>query len=146
MEYEIRELGELKVVGFMERQTPDNNVIDKLWQFLHEGVRYERILEINNGELKGLVAISANFAEDISFDYYVGTATLGESNVEGTTSIVIKPATYAVFKCEKGDTKDLYYKIYGEWAETVDFDFAYTPHIEHHVDTSSCEIYIPIIV
>ncbi len=142
MEFEVKSLGELRVLGFMERQSESNNAIEKLWDFVHKENRLGGMLEINDGELRGPVGVCLNFAEDVSFDYCVGVAT--SKDFEGTVELHIEPAEYAVFSCTMGEIKDTFEKIYGGWIDTVDYEFTFLPNIEFYPDMNSCEIYVPV--
>ncbi len=146
MEYELRELGDLKVIGYKERQSKHNNAVDNLWKYVYENGRSEMLLEKCAEDTRGLVGICSNFAEDISFDYCVGVISTCSDVIVDTIIQDIKQAKYAVFKCNRENIKDTYLEIYGGWIESVDFDFAFTHNIEFYTDTNRCEIYVPIIL
>lgn len=142
MDYKIKTLGDLRVIGFKDRQTPENNAIEKLWTSVNTEGHFERLMEINDGELKGSVGVCTNYAEDISFDYIVGVVT--SKDLEGTEELIIPASKYVVFTCTIPEIHDLTMKIYNEWIDTVDYEFSYGPEIEFYPDMNSCEIYVPI--
>ncbi len=142
MDFEIKKLGRLRVVGFTERQSSSNNAVEKLWTFIHKENKVEGLLKINDGELKGMVGVCYNFAEDVSFDYYVGVVSL--QDFEDVKELHIAPTEYAVFTCKIADIKETFVKIYGGWIDTVDYEFTFLPNIEFYRDMNSCEIYVPV--
>ncbi len=146
MEYKIKNLGKLRIVGIKERihtNSADNhNSIPELWQNVMENGMFFKLMELNDGQLTGCVGVCCNYAEDGSMDYYVGVDTT--QMLEDCVELEIEEAQYAVFECTMTNIQETWRDIFEKWLPTVEYQFCGAPSIEHYPDKERCEIYIPL--
>ncbi len=147
MEFKIKKLGDIRVIGLKERiQTSaetNHNGIPELWQTVTNSGLLMKLMELNDGELVGVVGVCANYDEDGSMDYYVGVNTT--KDFEDCVVIDIKEATYAVFECGMENIQETWRDIFAEWLPTSEYQFIGLPSFEYYPNKESCEIYVPIV-
>ncbi len=147
MEFKIKNLGNVRVVGLKERiQTnaeANHNGIPELWQEVTKSGLLMELMGINDGELVGVVGVCANYDEDGSIDYYVGVNTT--KDLDNCAVIEIKEAMYAVFECGMANIQETWRDIFAEWLPTSEYQFTGMPSFEYYPDKERCEIYVPIV-
>ncbi len=147
MEFKIKDLGEIRVVGLKQRihtSEENHNGIPELWQNITKSGMLSKLQELNDGELVGVVGVCTNYSEDGSMDYYVGVDS--SKSFEGSVELVVEGAKYAVFECEMTNIQETWREIFTQWLPTSEYEFANLPSIEYYPNKEVCEIYIPILM
>ncbi len=150
MEFKIKNLGNLRIVGIKERihtslenvNEQNSNGIPEIWHNAGVSGLITKLMEINDGELVGAVGVCTNYDEDGSMDYYVGVNST--KNIQDCVELEIKECQYAVFECSMTNIQETWRYIFSEWLPTADYEFVNAPSFEYYPSNEKCEIYIPI--
>lgn len=130
-------------------------LIPKLWDEVHENGVNDQLIELNNGEIKGVLGICVSHDEqqrEESMTYWIGVDYVGDTPAP-FSRISIPAAKWAVFEVH-GPMPDAMQKvwtqIYGEWLPSSGFVQSGSIQFEYYTDqdpySQDCysEIWIPV--
>ncbi|WP_026688930.1 AraC family transcriptional regulator [Alteribacter aurantiacus] len=135
MRYRIEEREEFQAIGIHRRMTMVNNEqsreIPKLWGEVNENGTSEKLFNLNNGNIKGLLGLCIDNG-DQTLDYWVATDYIG-SVPDGFYSITVPSSKWAVFEVVGAmphAMQQAWEQIFSEWfpsshyeqAGTIDFE------------------------
>lgn len=158
MNYRIEEREGFQVAGVKKTfsvQNEENFIgIPVFWQEINKEGTGEDLIKLNNGEIKGLLGVCADFCEEDnqSFDYWIAVAHQGNETTSYQT-LAIPASRWVVFEV-RGAMPDaiqaVWKQIHSEWFPSNPYEHAGTPDFELYLegDPSSpdylSEIWIPI--
>ncbi len=145
MEFKIKRLGKLRIVGVKERIHTGETVEDavpELWKEVMENGLLSKLLMLNDGELTGPIGLCYNYDEDGSMDYCVGVDTT--KTIKNCVEIEVEETQYAVFECTMANIQETWRDIFINWLPNVEHEFTGAPSFEYYPYENKCEIYIPI--
>jgi AraC family transcriptional regulator len=127
--------------------------VPEFWGEVNGNGSAPRLLELNDGQIKGLLGICANFnIEKNTIDYWIAAEHTGDTP-EGFSRFHFPAAKWAVFEA-RGPVPDAIVnttkKIYSEWFPSNGYEPAETASFEAYIDPdpfkkdSYNEIWIPI--
>ncbi|MEN1968404.1 AraC family transcriptional regulator [Lentibacillus sp. N15] len=130
----------------------DNLVgIPKMWDKLNADGTDERLFQLNNGSVEGVVGVCVG-KDSQSIDYWIGTAHEG-SAPDGLSTLGIPASKWAVFEVH-GPMPDAMQKVWkqivSEWFPSSGYKHAGTPELEVYSDENPSrpdlysEIWIPV--
>ncbi|MGF9698250.1 AraC family transcriptional regulator [Paenibacillus sp. MABNR03] len=153
MNYKIVEQDEFTLVGIKQAfsYVDGENLreIPKMWQEAYSSGTEDRLVELNNGAIQGLlgVCVDKTEIEDKQMEYWIGTAYEGEVP-EGLASITIPASKWSVFEVQgpmPESIQSLWKQIVSEWFPSNPYEHAGIPELEvypgHHQPP---QIWIPI--
>ncbi|NUU80151.1 AraC family transcriptional regulator [Paenibacillus xylanilyticus] len=153
MNYKIVEQDEFTLVGIKQAfsYVDGENLreIPKIWQEAYSSGTEDRLVELNNGAIQGLlgVCVDQTEIEDKQMEYWIGTAYEGEVP-EGLASITIPASKWSVFEVQgpmPESIQSLWKQIVSEWFPSNPYEHAGIPELEvypgHHQPP---QIWIPI--
>lgn len=153
MNYKIVEQAAFTLVGIKQAfsYVDGENLreIPKMWQEAYSSGTEDRLLELNNGAIRGLlgVCVDQTEIEEKQMEYWIGTAFDGETP-EGLSSITIPASKWSVFEVQgpmPESIQSLWKQIVSEWFPSNPYEHAGIPELEvysgpHHAP----QIWIPI--
>ncbi|MFS0870009.1 AraC family transcriptional regulator [Paenibacillus xylanilyticus] len=153
MDYKIVEQDEFTLVGIKQAfsYVDGENLreIPKMWQEAYSSGTEDRLIEINNGAIQGLLGVCVDETEiqEKQMEYWIGTAYEGEVP-EGLASITIPASKWSVFEVQgpmPESIQSLWKQIVSEWFPSNPYEHAGIPELEvypgHHQPP---QIWIPI--
>lgn len=155
MNYRIVEKDEMLLVGIKKKMAlvdgdEDFNAIFDMWAELAQEKAAE-MMSLSNGEIDGLIGISANNNGE-TVDYYIACTT-DETQASGLETLHIPPATWGVFE-SVGPLPDAlintWKRIFSEWFPASGYECAELPTLELYSDGDSsaedyrCELWLPL--
>ncbi len=147
MEFKIKNLGKLRIVGIKERvrtnSAENHDDIPQLWRKVMDNGLFPKFMEINDGNLTGCIGVCCNYDVDDSMDYYVGVDTT--KMLEGCEVFEIEDATYAVFECSMTNIQETWRDIFEKWLPSSEYEFSGEASFEYYPNQEICEIYIPLV-
>ena len=146
MEVKIEKRKGFRAVGFKRRFRTDNgenfSEIPKMWAKTMEDGTFEKLMNMNDGEIKGCLGVCTNMV-GVEFDYYIATPSEGK-DIGEWDELVFDPQLYAVFPCTIPTIQDVTKRIFSEWLPASEYQHADAPEIEMYYPDESVEILIPI--
>ncbi|MBT2687633.1 AraC family transcriptional regulator [Bacillus sp. ISL-47] len=158
MQYSIVEKGAFQVAGVKRAFSLCNEEnlsgIPKMWDEVNRDGTSDRLFQLNNGEMKGVLGIcvdNRNTKPD-SMDYWVAASCKGEK-LESLESMEIPASKWAVFEVHGAmpyAMQNTWKKIFSEWFPSSGFEHAGAPEMEVYPagDASSpdyySEVWIPV--
>jgi len=153
MNYKIVEQAAFTLVGIKQAfsYVDGENLreIPKMWQEAYLSGTEDRLLELNNGAIRGLlgVCVDQTEMEEKQMEYWIGTAFDGKTP-EGLSSITIPASKWSVFEVQgpmPESIQSLWKQIVSEWFPSNPYEHAGIPELEvypgpHHAP----QIWIPI--
>lgn len=157
MKYQILDRKSFQIVGVKEKfDCEDNNQsieINRLWSQIAQDGTLNRLLELNNGEISGLIGATIDYSKvDEKIEYWIGTEYEGEIQ-EGLLSHKVPAARWVIFEAVGPVIEavpEAWRKIYSEWFPSNDFEHAGGPSLEVYKSadptsaTAKTEIWVPI--
>ena len=155
MKYQIVEREGFQAIGVKKEFSLENegNIvgIPKMWDELNGDGTTDKLAQINNGQIKGVLGICDSKSNN-SIDYWVATEYVGDVK-EGFEVIEIPASKWAVFEVH-GPMPDAmtngWKQIFSEWFPSSGYEYAGTPEFEMYTDddpfSADCysEIWIPV--
>ncbi len=158
MNYRIVKRSEFEVIG-IKREFPCGNGemgipgVPDFWDEVNGNGSAARLLELNNGQIKALLGVCANFnVENNRTDYWIAAESNGETS-DQFSKLHFPAAKWAVFEAI-GSVPDAIVdttkKIYSEWFPSNSYEPAEIATFEAYIDSdphkkdSYNEIWIPI--
>lgn len=155
MNYRIIEKKELFVGGYKKTMNlvngdEDFSGINAMWAEL-SGEQASKLLALSNGELAGLIGVSAN-NNGTTFDYYIA-CTLDKTENLPFDVLSIPATTWGVFESVgplPGAIVNTWKRIFSEWFPSSGYQSAPLPTIEIYTEGDSsaedyaCELWVPI--
>lgn len=152
MNYRIEKKEEFRIVGVsqpLEKEIEKNfENVPKMWQRATTDGTIPRLFEKMNGEIKGLLGVSA--CNDLEkWSYYIAVTSTQEK--EDFEEYVIPAATWAVFEGEGMSSviQELEKRIVLEWLPTSGYEYANAPDMEVYLspdpEHAKFEIWIPVV-
>ncbi|OEH94238.1 AraC family transcriptional regulator [Bacillus solimangrovi] len=158
MQYKIVEKDSFQVTGRKESFSVENDEnyigIPKMWDRMNTDGTVEKLVNINTGQLKGLLGVCVDSSNEQSkqIDYWIAVAHSGDKHDD--FDILNVPASkWAVFEAHgpmPHAIQDVWKKIMSEWFPSSGYEHAGTPELEVYPEgdiTSSdyySEVWIPI--
>lgn len=155
MNYCVKELGEMRLVGFKERMSMSNGEnfkrIPEFWNEAGPNGKFEEMMRFNDNKELACLGVCANAGED-EFDYYIATGSSKEipSHMD---ELVVPAGTYVSFECigkmPEGQQK-VWKRIFTEWLPSSGYELMDGPQIEWYSDGDNAsedyrsEIWIPV--
>ncbi|WP_211748948.1 AraC family transcriptional regulator [Paenibacillus sp. Marseille-Q4541] len=157
MKYRIVEKEAFEVVGvhrtFSVVNGENQAEIPKMWDEVHRNGINDRLVAINNGDIKGVLGVCGPSAPGSqSIDYWIATNYEGKEQ-EGLSKLTIPAATWAVFEVigpMPNAMQDAWTRIYSEWFPSSGYEQAGEIEFEYYTDEDPSnpdlysEIWIPI--
>lgn len=141
MKYQIVEREAFQVVGIM-RECPcgdESGVagIPELWGEVNANGTADKLVQLMNGKIKGLLGITDNYnAQTNTIDYWIAAEHIGEVPDE-LTSLEIPSSKWIVFEV-KGSAPiampKAWKQIFSEWMPSNGYEVAEIPAIEAYTD------------
>lgn len=136
MNYKVVEKETFQVVGIKQEfsvATEENLTgIPKMWEEVNSDGTSELLIQHNNGELKALLGVCADFGDKKSMDYWIAAAREGETPA-GLGRLEIPASKWGVFEVH-GAMPDAMQKvwkqIYTEWFPSNPYEPAGTAELE----------------
>lgn len=141
MKYEIVERVAFQAVG-IKRECPcgDNGgspAIPELWGEVNANGTADRLVQLMNGEIKGLLGITDNYNPEINtIDYWIAAEHSGEVPGE-LTSLRFPPSKWVVFEVTGSAPTAMpkaWKQIFSEWLPSNGYEVADIPAIEAYTD------------
>ncbi|SEN54764.1 AraC family transcriptional regulator [Lihuaxuella thermophila] len=157
MQYKIVERDSFQVVGIKREFScvnGENHVnIPKLWNEVNANGTSDLLFQLNNGQIKGVLGVTANYNDEKKvIDYWVATEYDGEAP-DGLLTLQIPASKWAVFEVHgpmPHAMTNAWKQIFSEWFPSSGHEHAGTPELEvypdgdpYHSDYYS-EIWIPV--
>ena len=155
MNFCVKELGEMRLVGFKERMSMSNEEnfkrIPKFWDEVGPNGKFEEMMRYNDNEELACLGVCANADED-GFDYYIATGSSKEIPAH-MKELIVPASTYVIFECigkmPEGQQK-VWKRIFTEWFPSSGYELLDGPQIEWYSDGDNAseeyrsEIWIPV--
>lgn len=158
VKYKIVERDSFQVVGVKREYSLCNgeNLIEipKFWNDAHQDGTDEKLFQLNNGRIKGVLGVCVDKSNEQSkqMDYWIATEYDGNAP-EGFQSLTVPAAKWAAFEVH-GPMPDAmpkaWKRIFSEWFPSSGYESASTPELEVYSDDDPSnpdlysEIWIPI--
>lgn len=155
MNYCVKELGEMRLVGFKERMSMNNEEnfkrIPEFWNEMGPTGKFEEMMSFNDNEALACLGVCTNEGK-AEFDYYIATGSSKEipSHME---ELIVPAGTYAVFECigkmPEGQQR-VWKRIFTEWLPSSGYELTDGPQVEWYSDGDASseeyrsEIWIPV--
>lgn len=157
MNYHLIERESFQIVGVKERfhcgDSGPSIEINRLWNEIGQNGTLHRLLELNNGEISGLIGATVDYSkEDDEIEYWVGREFKGRTP-EGLSSLEVAAAKWVVFEAVGpviDAVPETWRKIYYEWFPSNDYEHAGGTSLEVYKTpdptspTAKTEIWIPV--
>jgi AraC family transcriptional regulator len=155
MRYRIEEKESFQVVGVKREFSlvNDENLIGipKMWDDVHADGTNNRLVQLNNGNIKGILGVCVDKRGNESgenIDYWIGTDYKGELP-EGLLSKTVPDSKWGVFEVHgpmPEAMQNTWKQIYSEWFPSNRYEHAGTPELEVYPaeDPSKPEYYSEI--
>lgn len=143
MNYQIVEKDAFQVVG-IKKECPyddDSGVvgIPELWREVNANGTADKLVQLMNGEIKGLLGVTDKYnAETKTIDYWVAAEHVGDVPLD-LNSLEIPPSKWVVFEVNGSAPvamPEAWRQIYSEWIPTTSFEVADIPAIEACTDAN----------
>lgn len=153
MNYKMIEHPAFSLVGIKQTFSYENGEnlreIPKMWdKAYHEGVE-DRLFELNNGVIPGLLGVCVDQTEMQAnqMEYWIATAYDGDIP-EGLSSLHIPASKWSVFEVEgpmPASMQQVWKQIISEWFPSNAYEHAYLPELEVYGGPNVApQIWIPI--
>ncbi|QFT89780.1 Regulatory protein SoxS [Bacillus sp. THAF10] len=160
MKYSVVNKDAFRVVGVKRTYSLGNGEnmaeIPKLWQEVNENGITEKLVDMNNGLIKGILGVCGATTEEMRtknlMDYWVAAAS-SEDPPEGMEELEIPATKWAVFEVHGAmphAMQDKWKQIFSEWFPSNSYEHAGTPDFEWYGDGNPnsedyySEIWIPV--
>lgn len=136
MKYRIVEKEAFQAVGVRREFSLENEEnlkgIPLMWQEVHRDGTNDRIAQLNNGKIEGILGICVSLDDRQAIDYWVAAAYEGDVP-EGLEQLTIPSSKWGVFEV-RGPMPDAMQKawkqIFSEWFPSSGYKPAGTPELE----------------
>ena len=136
MKYRIVEREGFQAVGIKQEFSlvdgENMRGIPKMWDEANSNGASDSLVELNNGEIKGLLGICAGHADGKKMDYWIG-AECTEKAPDNMSAIEIPASRWAVFEVH-GAMPDampkVWKQIFSEWFPSNQYEHAPSPELE----------------
>ncbi|QBP42420.1 GyrI-like domain-containing protein [Paenisporosarcina antarctica] len=159
MQVRIKEKPEFRIIGVKRTFSCDNGEnkieIPKMWDEVHQNGINDELVELNSGEVKGLLGVCRGMdSAENTMEYWIATAYNGEENPHRYERLDIPAATYAVFAIVgpmPQAMQSMWEKIYSEWFPASAFRPSGSPELEVYTNDDASkedyrsEIWIPVV-
>ncbi|WP_167959171.1 AraC family transcriptional regulator [Anaerosporobacter faecicola] len=152
MNYRIEKKEEIRIVGIskpLEKEIEKNfETVPQMWQKATTDGTIPRLLEKMDGEIQGLLGVSACTDQE-QWSYYIAVASTKDK--EDFEEYVIPAATWAVFEGEGMSSviQELERRIVLEWLPTSGYEYANGPDMEVYIspdpEHAKFEVWIPVV-
>ncbi|WKA54661.1 AraC family transcriptional regulator [Planococcus shixiaomingii] len=136
MNYKIVEKEGFEVVGikrnFSMAMEENQAGIPKMWMDANSDGTSDLLLQQNNGELKALLGVCADFKDSKTMDYWIAAAHEGEV-AEGLSKLEIPASKWVVFEVQGAmpqAMQKVWKQIYAEWFPSNSYEPAGTAELE----------------
>ncbi|MEC0125194.1 AraC family transcriptional regulator [Paenibacillus pabuli] len=153
MNYKIVEQAEFMLVGIKQAfsYVDGENIrgIAKMWQEAYTSGTEDRLFELNNGEIEGLlgVCVDQNEIQEKQMEYWIATAYEGEVP-SGLLSFTVPASKWSVFEVQgpmPESMQSLWKQIITEWFPSNPYEHAGIPELEVYPGPNQPpQIWIPI--
>lgn len=147
MNYQIVERDAFQVVG-VKRECPCGAEgagpgIPEFWREVNGNGTADRLVQLTNGEIIGLLGITENYdADNNTIDYWIAAEHVGEVP-DGLSSIEFPASKWAVFEVHGPAPTamvDSWKRIYSEWIPSNGYEVAEIAAVEAYIDS---DVYSP---
>ena len=147
MKYQIVERDVFQVVG-VKRECPCGDEakgpgIPEFWGEVNENGTADKLVQLMNGEVKGLLGITDNYiAEKNTIDYWIAAEHVGEVP-NGLASIEFPASKWVVFEVHGPAPTAMvnsWKQIYSEWIPSDGYELAEIAAVEAYIDS---DLYSP---
>ena len=156
MKYRIVEKEAFQAVGVRREFSLENEEnlkgISLMWQEVHRDGTNDRLAQLNNGKIEGILGICVSLDGRQAIDYWIAAAYEGDVP-EGLDRLTIPASKWGVFEV-RGPMPDAMQKtwkqIFSEWFPSSGYEPAGTPELEVYPATDPfaadyySEIWIPL--
>ncbi|CAH0170887.1 hypothetical protein SRABI96_01191 [Peribacillus sp. Bi96] len=152
MKYKIIEKDTFQVVGVKRECSCDpacntENAglpsIGEFWGEVHQNDTVNQLIQLNNGQIKGLLGITDNYNEEKNtIDYWIASEHSGDVP-DGLSSFEIPASKWVVFDVQGPAPTAMintWKQIYSEWFPSNSYEPADTAAIEAYIDS---DLYSP---
>ncbi|MEH7112840.1 AraC family transcriptional regulator [Neobacillus niacini] len=158
MNYKIIEKESFKVVGVKREFSCVNGenqvMIPKMWDDVHADGTNELLLQLNNGQVKGVLGVCVDKRDSQSqlMDYWIATDHTGETP-EGLLELEVPASKWGVFEVHgamPAAMHNAWKQIFSEWFPSNHYEHAGTPDLEVYTNENPSspdyysEIWIPL--
>lgn len=141
MKYQMVERTAFQIVG-VKRECPcggdtGGNGIPELWAEASTDGTFQRLAQLMNGQIKGLLGVTDNYdAQKNTIDYWIACEYVGDVP-EGLMSLTLPPSKWAIFEV-RGHAPtampEAWKQIYSEWIPSNGYEIAEIPAVEAYTD------------
>ena len=157
MKYRIVEKKAWKVIGVHRTFSIDTTEkfaeIPKMWQEVNQNGMTQRLSDLNNGEIKGVLGVcTPSEVGGQNMEYWIAAEYEGEPQ-EGLSTLTIPAATWAVFEVigpMPNAIQEAWSRIYSEWFPSSGYEQSDNIEFEYYTDEDPSkpdlysEIWIPV--
>ncbi|WP_413303468.1 AraC family transcriptional regulator [Bacillus sp. 1P10SD] len=159
MNYKIIERDGFKVIGVKREFSciNDENLkeIPKMWEDVHADGTNDRLVQLNNGQIKGVLGVCVDKREGLApekMDYWIATEYEGDIP-NGFLQLDIPAAKWGVFEVHgpmPDAMQNAWKQIFSEWFPSSQYEHSGTPELEVYFDGDPwgpgyySEIWIPL--
>ncbi|MGC5772170.1 AraC family transcriptional regulator [Paenibacillus pabuli] len=153
MNYKLVEQAEFTLVGIKQAfsYVDGENIrgIAKMWQEAYTSGTEDRLFELNNGEIRGLlgVCVDQNEIQEKQMEYWIATAYEGEVP-NGLLSFTVPASKWSIFEVQgpmPESMQSLWKQIITEWFPSNPYEHAGIPELEVYPGPNQPpQIWIPI--
>jgi AraC family transcriptional regulator len=138
MNYKIIERDSFQVIGIKREFSCANGEnlteIPKMWADVHADGTNDLLLQLNNGEINGVlgVCVDKRDTQQQLMDYWIATEHNGDTP-EGLLNLEIPPSKWGVFEVQgpmPEAIQKVWKQIYSEWFPSSHYKHAGTPNLE----------------
>jgi AraC family transcriptional regulator len=136
MNYKIIEKEKFQVVGIKRQFSMDSEEnltgIPKMWTDANSDGTSDLLIQHNNGELKALLGVCADFEDKKTMDYWIAAAHEGEAP-NGLLQLEIPASKWGVFEVRgamPNAMQKVWKQIYSEWFPSNPYEPAGTAELE----------------
>lgn len=156
MKYRIIEKASFQAIGIKREFSlaggENMTGIPKMWQELNQNGTSSTIASLNDGEIKGLLGICADYQDGRTMDYWIAAEST-QSVPEGLSQLEIPASTWGIFEVH-GAMPDampkVWKQIFSEWFPSNQYENAGTAELEVYPEGDPyqeeyvSEIWIPL--
>lgn len=158
MHYQLLERDAFQIVGVKQSikcndEFDQSKEIGHFWAQIGRNGTIDRLLNLNNGHISGLIGATVDYNEkDNEIEYWVGTEFEGNTP-DGLASYEVTSAKWAIFEAVGPVAvvvPETWKKIYSEWFPSNDYEHSGAPSLEVYKSpdptssTAQTEIWVPV--
>ncbi|PPK81946.1 AraC family transcriptional regulator [Lacrimispora xylanisolvens] len=153
MDYRIEKKEAFRIVGLsipLEKEIEKNfEVVPAMWGQAAQNGMIEKLANMMDGEVKGLLGVSS-CNEESDWKYYIAVASNQEAET-GLEEFMVPEATWAIFRGNGTNIsiQELEKQIVTDWLPTSGYEYGNAPDVEVYInpnpENAIYEVWIPVV-